>query len=162
MRVDIDPRKLVDRLPAAVALWSDAGSAATALAAALPDADSKRRAQSAETVTRLRTQADSNLSELQKKHMRIGAILKQTLPQETYVVADMTQLAYTFRGALGFEQPGRFLHPKGYGTLGYALPAAIGAKIAEPDCPALIVMGDGGLMFTLGENGYRGRRRIPT
>ena len=39
----------------------------------------------------------------------------------------------------------------GYGTLGYALPAAIGAKLAAPDRPVVVLVGDGGLQFTLPE-----------
>ncbi|MEJ2132120.1 MAG: thiamine pyrophosphate-dependent enzyme, partial [Gammaproteobacteria bacterium] len=39
----------------------------------------------------------------------------------------------------------------GFGALGYALPAAIGAKIAEPELPVICIAGDGGLLFTLEE-----------
>ena len=39
----------------------------------------------------------------------------------------------------------------GYGTLGYALPAAIGAKLAAPERPVVALVGDGGLQFTLPE-----------
>ena len=39
----------------------------------------------------------------------------------------------------------------GYGTLGYGLPAAIGAKLAEPGRPVISLMGDGGIQFTLPE-----------
>ncbi len=39
----------------------------------------------------------------------------------------------------------------GYGTLGYALPAAVGAKLAAPDRPVIALIGDGGIQFTLPE-----------
>ena len=39
----------------------------------------------------------------------------------------------------------------GYGTLGYALLAAIGAKLARPERPVVALVGDGGLQFTLPE-----------
>ena len=39
----------------------------------------------------------------------------------------------------------------GYGTLGYGLPAAVGAKLACPDQPVAAIVGDGGLLFTIGE-----------
>ncbi|MEM7168639.1 MAG: thiamine pyrophosphate-dependent enzyme, partial [Pseudomonadota bacterium] len=39
----------------------------------------------------------------------------------------------------------------GYGTLGYALPAAMGAKLAAPDQPVIGLIGDGGIQFTIGE-----------
>ena len=46
---------------------------------------------------------------------------------------------------------GSWLYPSAYGTLGYALPAAIGARVAQPDRPAVVLIGDGGLLFTCSE-----------
>ena len=43
------------------------------------------------------------------------------------------------------------MFPVGYGTLGYALPAAIGAKLAVPDRPGIVIVGDGGFLFTVGD-----------
>ena len=45
----------------------------------------------------------------------------------------------------------RFVYPTGYATLGYALPAAIGAKLAAPERPVIALIGDGGLLFTVAE-----------
>ena len=39
----------------------------------------------------------------------------------------------------------------GFGTLGYALPAAIGAKVGRPEAPVVCIIGDGGLHFTMPE-----------
>ena len=39
--------------------------------------------------------------------------------------------------------------PSGFGTLGFAMPAAIGAKLARPDVPTVAVIGDAGVMFTI-------------
>ena len=43
------------------------------------------------------------------------------------------------------------MHPTGYGTLGYALPAAIGAILADRKNPALVIVGDGGIQYTMQE-----------
>jgi acetolactate synthase-1/2/3 large subunit len=45
----------------------------------------------------------------------------------------------------------RWIYPTGYATLGYALPAAIGAKLAAPERPVIALAGDGGLLFTVAE-----------
>ncbi|WP_262776560.1 thiamine pyrophosphate-dependent enzyme [Brevibacterium permense] len=45
----------------------------------------------------------------------------------------------------------RFLYPAGAGTLGYGLPAGIGAKLAAPQARVVAVEGDGGSMFTIPE-----------
>jgi acetolactate synthase-1/2/3 large subunit/5-guanidino-2-oxopentanoate decarboxylase len=63
----------------------------------------------------------------------------------------MTQLAYTAIDYMPLERPNSWHHPTGYGTLGYALPAAIGGAIADPGRPILVVVGDAGLQYTMQE-----------
>lgn len=48
-------------------------------------------------------------------------------------------------------EPRTFLYPIGSATLGYGVPAAIGAKVARPDRQVLAVLGDGGFMFSVNE-----------
>jgi len=49
----------------------------------------------------------------------------------------------------------------GYGTLGFALPAAIGAKLGAPTRPVVAVIGDAGIQFTLPELATAVQERIP-
>ena len=53
--------------------------------------------------------------------------------------------------AMPAHRPRSWLMPIGYGSLGCALPMAIGAKLAAPDRPVAALAGDGGLLFTLSE-----------
>jgi len=48
-------------------------------------------------------------------------------------------------------QPRTLIHPGTYGTLGYSLPAAIGAKLACARQPVVSISGDGGFLFTMQE-----------
>ena len=73
------------------------------------------------------------------------------MPANTVISADMTQLGYTGNYALASRAVRSWLHPTGYGTLGYALPAAIGAKIGAPQRPGLVLVGDGGFLYTAQE-----------
>ena len=50
-----------------------------------------------------------------------------------------------------FTPANRLLYPTGYATLGYGLPAAIGAKVAQPDRPVIGLFGDGAAMFSIQE-----------
>jgi thiamine pyrophosphate-dependent acetolactate synthase large subunit-like protein len=79
--------------------------------------------------------------------------LREALPREGILCADMTTLAYIAVSEFPVYHPSRFLHPAGFGTLGYALPAALGAKIARPDLPVVALTGDGGFQFTMEELG---------
>ena len=151
IRVDIDPNKLVDRIPAEVAIRADSAKTAAALLAAVDDAGDAARDMAASRVRDIRETSDAALADLNKKHMRIGRLTQDVLPEDSIVVTDMTQIGYSFRANLGWEKPRQFMHPKGFGTLGYGLPAAVGAKVARPDVPVVIFAGDGGLMYTVEE-----------
>ncbi|WP_061291833.1 thiamine pyrophosphate-binding protein [Herbidospora cretacea] len=70
------------------------------------------------------------------------------LPGEAVVAADNSMFCYY--GALATLRR-RFLFPTGFGTLGYALPAAIGAKVADPGLPVVVLAGDGALQFSVQE-----------
>jgi acetolactate synthase-1/2/3 large subunit len=52
-----------------------------------------------------------------------------------------------------FTQPRSFISSGGLGTMGFGLPAAIGAKIACPERPVCLFVGDGGIQMTLQEFG---------
>ncbi|HLH65112.1 MAG TPA: 5-guanidino-2-oxopentanoate decarboxylase [Solirubrobacteraceae bacterium] len=77
--------------------------------------------------------------------------LSEALPSDTIVAADSTQLAYAANIHLPVQMPRSYLAPAGYGTLGPAVPMAIGAKLAAPDRPVACLVGDGGLLFTVAE-----------
>ena len=65
------------------------------------------------------------------------------------IAFDMTIAGYVAAPFMDVHQPDTFLYPLGSGTLGYAWPAAIGAKVARPDADVLAVHGDGGVLYGL-------------
>lgn len=68
------------------------------------------------------------------------------------IVGDSTQPIYA--GNLGFQArfPGGWFNAAtGFGALGYGLPAAIGAALADPARPVICLVGDGGLQFSVAE-----------
>jgi acetolactate synthase I/II/III large subunit len=68
------------------------------------------------------------------------------------VAGDSTQPVYSCNLTYQPERPRSYFNSStGYGTLGYALPAALGAKLAEPERPVVALIGDGGLQFTIAE-----------
>ena len=78
--------------------------------------------------------------------------IAQCLGRDGVLAGDSTMACYY--GALSNlprYRPGTFLYPAGLGTLGYGLPAAIGAKVARPQTRVMALHGDGGVMFTIAE-----------
>ena len=66
------------------------------------------------------------------------------------VVVDMAIPGYWYGGYAAVAGPRRLQYPIGWGTLGYALPAAVGAAAAR-ERPVLALCGDGGFMYAVGE-----------
>jgi thiamine pyrophosphate-dependent acetolactate synthase large subunit-like protein len=82
---------------------------------------------------------------------RLIQILRGALEPGAIVVNDQTGLNYWMEWHFPVLEPRTFLYPVGSATLGYGVPAAIGAKIAHPDRQVLAVLGDGGFMFSVNE-----------
>jgi len=80
---------------------------------------------------------------------RILAALRDALDDDAVVAADMTKIGYASRPAYPAAEPRTFLFPRGFGTLGYSPPAAVGAAVGAPDRQAVALVGDGGFMFTV-------------
>lgn len=74
--------------------------------------------------------------------------IRAGLPEDALFVADMTTPAYVGISEFACYSPGSYLHPAGYGTLGYALPTAVGAVAAKPERAVCCLSGDGGFQFT--------------
>jgi acetolactate synthase-1/2/3 large subunit len=70
---------------------------------------------------------------------------------EAIVVADVGQNQIWAALWWNYARPGLFINSGGAGTMGFALPAAIGAKFARPDLPVWCVAGEGGFVMTMQE-----------
>ena len=77
--------------------------------------------------------------------------IERALPEGAAAAWDSTILAYTACWYLRVAEPQRFLYPAGSSTLGYALPAALGAAAALPERQVLAVAGDGGFQYGIAE-----------
>jgi thiamine pyrophosphate-dependent acetolactate synthase large subunit-like protein len=87
--------------------------------------------------------------------------LRAALPDDAIVVNDQTGINYWMEWRFPVSLPRTFLYPVGSATLGYAVPAAIGAKIARPDRPVIAVVGDGGFMYSVNELATAVKYRLP-
>jgi thiamine pyrophosphate-dependent acetolactate synthase large subunit-like protein len=151
IRIDIDAAAAQGDYGARVALIADAGQALTALNNVLgKDFHGPGGIGKAELDT-LRGECARGMSALARTHMTVLHALRNALPDDAIVVTDMTQIAYTGNVYFPCKAPRSWFHPNGYGTLGYALPAAIGARLGAPGRAVVALVGDGGLLFTVQE-----------
>ncbi len=111
----------------------------------------------AERLHEVRAQSCSTLDE---RALRFLDAMRFALPDDAIVVADMCIPGYWLAGFFTPSAPRRLQIPLGWGTLGYAFPAALGAALAGTG-PAVAVAGDGGFLFACGELATMAQEKIP-
>ncbi len=105
----------------------------------------------------VRTEACRDLDD---RALRFLDAMRFALPTDTTVVCDMCIPGYWIAGFHPFAEPRQLLYPVGWGTLGFAFPAAIGAALASAG-PTVAVCGDGGFLFACGELATIAQEQIP-
>ncbi|MDH0748500.1 5-guanidino-2-oxopentanoate decarboxylase [Pseudomonas sp. GD03842] len=167
LRIDIDPDQTVRNFPPQVALVSDARTAVEALLNAL--ANETRAERNADWGQARAVQLKATLNATWDEATRGQTLFLRTaldaLP-DVVIVGDSTQPVYTGNLTLDLDKPRRWFNSStGYGTLGYALPAAVGAWLGRDDAhergPVACLIGDGGLQFTLSELASAVEARTP-
>ena len=147
IRVDVDPATLTGE-PGALALEMDATEFAEALLMSnLPDESS----WNPDDISAARARWRAEVAAERPGVVETADALRAALPKETLIYSDMTQIAYGAKEVWDMAAPRLWHHPFGFGTLGYALPAAIGGKMARPHAPAIALAGDYGFQYTLNE-----------
>lgn len=151
VHIDVDPAEIGKNIGASVPLVGDAKNVLQQLLGCMPKAeglpwlqelDEKRRSFSGELDLSPRQGAVNPRSLLRT--------LSQKLDPNATIVADVGQNQIWSARCLSFQN-GRFLTSGGMGTMGYSLPAAIGAKIASPDRQTVVICGDGALQMQMME-----------
>ncbi|AYG64130.1 5-guanidino-2-oxopentanoate decarboxylase [Rhizobium jaguaris] len=149
VRIDIDPEQAVRGMPPDLAIVADAAEAVEQISALIACCGAGGRGKGRAAAARAAVAALA--TPMEQAGLYLLSALRDSAPS-TIIVGDSTQPVYAGCMAFGADAPGTFFcSATGYGTLGYALPAAIGAKIAAPDRSVVCVIGDGGLQFTLAE-----------
>ncbi|MBF0277260.1 MAG: thiamine pyrophosphate-binding protein [SAR324 cluster bacterium] len=147
IQIDIDPLVLGQRRPTDLGIVGDARSILSAIASGI--SESARPCWF--DVEKFREGKRRFLEQRCPAAMKVIDDLRAVLPDNAIVVDDLTLIGYWMPVVLDTYLPRTLIHPGTYGTLGYSLPAAIGAKIACPDQPVISISGDGGFLFTLQE-----------
>jgi len=157
VHLDIDPTEIGKNYPTAVGAVCDARSGLADLLAALQDRGGPQgvdrpdyRAELAASKRAWRERIRERWSD-QLSMSRVLAEVREATPRETIAIASAGHpQIQAFQEFLSYE-PRTWLSPGGYSTMGYTLPAAIGAQLAQPDRPVVGFAGDGDLQQTIQE-----------
>jgi acetolactate synthase-1/2/3 large subunit len=149
IRIDICAAQLA-RHPCAVPIVASAQDAMTALCAHLPQHQRGGAARAATTRKTARTEVESLEPGMDLRLVMVEAI-RDALPG-AIIVGDSTQPVYAANLYYAHDRAGGWFNAAtGYGALGFAPGAAVGAALAAPGVPVVCVIGDGGLQFSPGE-----------
>ena len=87
--------------------------------------------------------------------------LSDRKPAEAVVTTDVGQHQMWTAQHMQFARPENFITSSGLGTMGFGIPAAVGAQMARPDDMVICVSGDGSFMMNVQELGTIKRKNLP-
>ena len=148
IQIDIDPAELGRNHPVHMGVVSDLKDAITRLNNHIES--KKIKFNTSERKPEIKALIDKIHTALGKPvEVDVLDQLRSALPHESIVFNDPTTIVFWMRSYWKTYLPRTWFVPSGFGTLGFALPSAIGAKVAKPDVPVVAMHGDAGVMFTI-------------
>ena len=156
--INVDPDGAGKNYDADVELIGDARGILKELSAAIESRGGE--AGLAEDLAGRRSTVYAELADAHPVEWSFLQSLEGSLGDETIVFADMCIPGYWTAAYHPFGRSRRLAYPVGWGTLGFAFPASLGAALTQPD-PVLCICGDGGFLFAVGELATVAQEQIP-
>jgi acetolactate synthase-1/2/3 large subunit len=159
IQVDIDPAEIGKNYDVSYSIWSDAKLFFEELNAVARDVrwnsadDTVSSIRSAWLVERGIASPQSAPVEDEPVHpLQVIRALREAMAPEDTLICDSGFNQIWGGQYFEVQRPGRFyVGPRGMGTMGFAFPAAIGAKVARPEQKFVALAGDGGFIMLLQE-----------
>jgi thiamine pyrophosphate-dependent acetolactate synthase large subunit-like protein len=153
IQVDVESDHIGMQYPVEVAI---VGTVAAAVAALREQADWRSVHRSSKGAARAAEAREATLASIatdsttESARVLLGAI-DAALPSDGIAVCDMSIAGYWAAGLLNLAPNRQLLYPIGWGTLGFGIPAAIGAASARPGTRTICIAGDAGASYALGD-----------
>lgn len=149
IHIDVDPAEIGKNVGVKIPVVGDAKAILSQMLEVLP---SQKRPDWLHDLNRLRHES---FRPFRKRNGTVNpkafmSLLSQKAPDETTVVADVGQNQIWTANHFQIEN-GKFITTGGMGTMGYAIPAAIGAKLASEKKEVIAVCGDGAFQMEMME-----------
>lgn len=160
IRVDIDRFELGRKIPETMSIYSSAENFLAQLLAA--DFSNLDYGRWHEVIARWKKRYPAY--DLDKKEVDANNFLHSLsgfLPADAVICADVGQNQMFTAQSLRLDKNRKLLNSSGYGSMGFSLPAAVGAAYARPDALILSISGDGGLQMNIQELQAVKRDRLP-
>jgi acetolactate synthase-1/2/3 large subunit len=156
IHIDIDPAEISKNVPAHIPIVGDAKRILPRLTAEYRslDPDASRLSAWWERIERWRSQHPLRYEEsadTEIKPQRLVQALYEATGGNCILSSDVGQHQMWAAQYFHFDEPRRWINSGGLGTMGFGLPAAIGASIARPDLPSVLLTGDGSFQMNIQE-----------
>jgi acetolactate synthase-1/2/3 large subunit len=144
IQIDADPDEIGRNHKKTSGLVGDAKATLEALLERLRAGGKPRASQKSER-EKIREEVAGYMT--QEPNSSILKSLRQGIPQDSVVIAGMTQMGYFSRPFFPVYQPRTYITSSYSGNLGFEYPTALGAKVATPNKPVVMISGDGGFLY---------------
>lgn len=160
IQIDIDPRQIGRTKRIELGIIGDAAETTSQITQRLATKQPIPEDEKAKRRNRIATEKENWAKELRQLSSNDGSPvsprraldeLASVLPVETIVTTDIGNICSLANGYLQFTKPRKFLAAMNFGNCGFAYPAALGAKLANPEHPAVALVGDGAWAMGLEE-----------
>ena len=146
VRLDVDPIEINRHNHHDIGLHGDAKTTIDSLMEVLPDFMERRDSVEHRRIAELQRERFSKENQLEPQGGLMHA-LRESLPDEGIVVQGMNQMGYYSRNYMPIYSHHGYMSASHFGTLGHAFPVGLGAKLAKPERPVVVISGDGGFLY---------------
>ena len=146
VQIDVDPEEIGRNNQNTLGIEGDARQALEQLFEAVKALTGPRQSRKGE-FDRIRADRHDNPANQVEPQASYVRALRESIPDDGILVADMTQVAYYARARFQTYNPRSYFTSSYSGNLGSAFPTALGVKVAMPDKAVVSISGDGGFLF---------------
>ena len=165
IHIDVDPAEIGKNIDVSIPLVGDLKLTLREMLEYVSPSDGR---EWLDEVTDRRLKAREKAAASADKHEGTGfidprkllSLLADYLPEEAVVATEVGQNQIWAANNFKVRMPKTFITSGGLGTMGYGLPAAIGAKVGKPDVPVVVISGDGSFQMSMQELGTMKQHNI--
>jgi acetolactate synthase I/II/III large subunit len=153
IHVLLDGESIGKNYPAGIPIMASSRAVAAQLLQGLGSRDVSKGEDYRREIAGLQEQVYASLKENWGNELHTFEAIRSVTPEDTIFALDPTVPTSRAQRCLTISQPRTFMYPHGWAGLGFAFPAALGAKAGKPQTPVVCVTGDGGFQYNAQELG---------